>query len=118
MQAPLPDLDTAELRSRTTTLQTGMRNAGIDALLLTTEPDVRYVSGFLTRFRESPTRPWLLVVAAPGEPVAVVPAISAAPRCGRRSRPTRSRSPSSARSRRRRRPASPRPPLTAELTPA
>ncbi len=78
MQAPLPDFDNAEFESRTTALQAGMQKAGIDALLLTTEPDVRYVSGFLTRFWESPTRPWFLVVPSLGEPVAIVPAIGAA----------------------------------------
>lgn len=76
--SPLPAFTTEEFRSRTAALQAGVQTAGIDALLLTTEPDVRYVSGFLTRFWESPTRPWFLVVPARGEPVAVVPAIGAA----------------------------------------
>jgi Xaa-Pro aminopeptidase len=50
----------------------------MDALLLTSEPDVRYFTGFLTRFWESPTRPWFLVVPASGNPIAVIPAIGAA----------------------------------------
>ncbi len=78
MRPPLPAFDVEEFRSRTTALQAGMQQAGMDALLLTTEPDVRYVSGFLTRFWESPTRPWFVVVPSLGEPVAVVPAIGAA----------------------------------------
>lgn len=54
-----------------------MGDEGIAALLLTSEPDVRYFSGFLTRFWESPTRPWFLILPAAGQPVAVIPAIGA-----------------------------------------
>lgn len=54
-----------------------MAKAGLDALPLTTEPVVRYFTGFLTRFWESPTRPWFLVVPRVGDPVAVIPAIGA-----------------------------------------
>ncbi|WP_417725079.1 M24 family metallopeptidase [Salipiger sp.] len=67
-----------EFRARTALAQERMRAAGIDALLLTTEPEVRYFTGFLTRFWESPTRPWFLVVPARGDPVAVIPSIGAA----------------------------------------
>ncbi|MFT6773034.1 MAG: Xaa-Pro aminopeptidase [Paracoccaceae bacterium] len=69
---------TAEHRRRVNALQHGMAAAGIDAMLLTAEPDVRYVTGFLTRFWESPTRPWFVVVPGAGDPVAVIPAIGAA----------------------------------------
>jgi len=54
-----------------------MAVAGLDALLLTTPPDVFYVTGFLTRFWESPARPWFVVVPVKGNPVAVIPAIGA-----------------------------------------
>ncbi|MCB1359057.1 MAG: aminopeptidase P family N-terminal domain-containing protein, partial [Maritimibacter sp.] len=43
-----------EFRARTLRLQEAMAAAGLDALLLTTPPDVFYVTGFLTRFWESP----------------------------------------------------------------
>ena len=52
-----------------------MREKGVDALLLTTEPNVRYFSGFLTQFWQSPTRPWFLLVPADGKPVAVIPEV-------------------------------------------
>ena len=52
-----------------------MRHAGLSALLLTTEPEVRYYTGFFTRFWESPTRPWFVVVPVEGNPIAVIPAI-------------------------------------------
>ena len=55
-----------------------MAENNIAALLLTTEPEVRYFTGYLTRFWESPTRPWFLIVPATGSPVAVIPSIGAA----------------------------------------
>ena len=67
----------AEYRERLAKAQAAMAEAGLSALLLTTEADLRYFSGFLTRFWESPTRPWFLIVPAAGNPVAVIPAIGA-----------------------------------------
>ena len=46
--------------------------------MLTTEADVRYITGFLTRFFESPSRAWYIIVPASGKPVAVIPSIGAA----------------------------------------
>lgn len=42
-------------------------------LLLLTEPEVRYFSGFHTLFWQSPTRPWFLFLPASGKPIAVIP---------------------------------------------
>ncbi len=50
----------------------------LDALFLTAETDIRYFTGFLTRFWESPTRPWYLIIPQSGMPVAVIPSIGAA----------------------------------------
>ncbi|MGJ5619155.1 M24 family metallopeptidase [Sulfitobacter sp. MF3-043] len=69
---------TSEYRQRMARAQTMMKAAGLSALLLTTEPEVRYFTGYLTRFWESPTRPWFLIVPASGNPVAVIPSIGAA----------------------------------------
>ena len=66
-----------EFARRTADLQAEMGTAGIDALLLTSPPDVFYVTGFLTRFWESPARPWFVIVPAQGQPIAVIPAIGA-----------------------------------------
>jgi len=52
-----------------------MHERGIDVLLLTTEADIRWFTGFLTAFWQSPTRPWYLLVPAGGKPVAVIPSI-------------------------------------------
>ena len=54
-----------------------MAAAGLDALLLTTEPEIRYFTGFLTPFWKSPTRPWFLVIPATGAPVAIIDAAMA-----------------------------------------
>lgn len=70
--------DTPEYLGRVQRAQAGMADRGLAALLLTTEPEVRYFSGFLTRFWESPTRPWFLIVPVNGDPVAVIPSIGAA----------------------------------------
>lgn len=65
----------AEYERRVQALQRRMQAAGQDALLLTTAADVFYVTGFLTRFWESPARPWYILVPATGAPVAVIPSI-------------------------------------------
>lgn len=65
----------AEYEQRLAAIQTAMAQAGIDAILLTTEADIRYVSGFATQFWQSPTRPWFVVIAKTGKPIAVIPQI-------------------------------------------
>ena len=67
----------SEFESRTVHAQVLMANLGIDALLLTTEPEVRYFSGFHTLFWQSPTRPWFIYVPKTGKPIAVIPEIGA-----------------------------------------
>ncbi|MGX0977270.1 Xaa-Pro aminopeptidase [Roseovarius sp. MBR-51] len=67
----------AEFRARLSAAQFGMAEAGLGALLLTTEPEIRYFTGYLTRFWESPSRPWFLILPASGDPVAVIPTIGA-----------------------------------------
>lgn len=66
-----------EFQQRTSRLQEEMAKASVGALLLTSPADIFYVTGFLTRFWESPARPWFLVVPASGVPIAVIPAIGA-----------------------------------------
>jgi len=68
----------SEFAARTAKAQALMAESGLAALLLTTEPELRYFTGYLTRFWESPTRPWFLVVPASGKPISVIPSIGAA----------------------------------------
>ena len=68
----------SEFEARTERAQRMMAERRLDALLFCTEPEVRYFTGFLTPFWQSPTRPWFLVVPRDGKPVAVIPEIGAA----------------------------------------
>lgn len=68
----------AEYTARTAQVQARMAHSSIEAIVLTTEADLRYFTGYMTRFWESPTRPWFLVLPAQGKPIAVIPSIGAA----------------------------------------
>ena len=68
----------SEFEQRTLKVQRMMTEQKLDAILLTTEPNVRYFSGFLTQFWQSPTRPWFLIVPRERNPLAVIPEIGLA----------------------------------------
>lgn len=67
----------SEFEARCARAQGMMLEADIAALLLTTEAELRYFSGFLTQFWQSPTRPWFLILPQLGKPIAVIPEIGA-----------------------------------------
>ncbi|WP_223479412.1 M24 family metallopeptidase [Oricola indica] len=73
--APQRGFSSSEFEQRLAEAQARMAETGFDGLLLTTEPEIRYFTGFLSRFWLSPTRPWFLLVPASGKPVAIVPSI-------------------------------------------
>jgi len=75
---PLRGFSQSEFEQRAQKAQHMMTEENIDAILLTTEPNVRYFSGFLTQFWQSPTRPWFLIVPREGELIAVIPEIGRA----------------------------------------
>ncbi|NVK13398.1 MAG: aminopeptidase P family protein [Rhodobacteraceae bacterium] len=75
--APVRGFPEAEFAARTEKAQALMAAQGLDGLLLLTEPEVRYFSGFHTLFWQSPTRPWFLFVPPAGKPVAIIPEIGA-----------------------------------------
>ncbi len=79
MQPILPSrgFDQAEFATRTAQAQAQMAAAGLSGLLLMSEPDLRYFTGFHTLFWQSPTRPWFLFVPAQGKPIAIIPEIGA-----------------------------------------
>ncbi|MGB0854255.1 MAG: M24 family metallopeptidase [Pikeienuella sp.] len=74
----MPDFPPAEFEARVTRAHEAMTIAGIDALWLTTEAEVRYFTGFRTLFWQSPTRPWHLIIPRGAAPIAVIPEIGAA----------------------------------------
>ena len=67
-----------EFAARTAKAQAMMAERDMAALLVCTEPEVRYFTGFHTPFWQSPTRPWFVVVPATGKPIAVIPSIGGA----------------------------------------
>lgn len=73
----MTDFPKSEYEARMAKAQTAMDRAGLDAILLCTEAEVRYFSGFRTQFWQSPTRPWFLVLPRNGAPIAVIPGIGA-----------------------------------------
>ncbi|NDW52060.1 Xaa-Pro peptidase family protein [Aliiroseovarius sp. PrR006] len=75
--APARGFPEAEFATRSEKVQALMAQQGLDGLLLLTEPEVRYFSGFHTLFWQSPTRPWFLYVPAQGKPIAIIPEIGA-----------------------------------------
>lgn len=77
-EAPVRGFSNSEFETRTNKAQLSMAKKGLSGILLTTEPDIRYFSGFQTLFWQSPTRPWFLFVPAQGKPIAVIPEIGAA----------------------------------------
>lgn len=76
--APSRGFPKGEFEARMAKAQAKMHEQGMDGILLTTEPDVRYFTGFFTQFWESPTRPWFVVLPRSGKPIAVIPEIGAA----------------------------------------
>jgi len=75
MTEPARGFPQAEFEARTATTQQWMLDIKLDALIVTTEAEIRYHTGFHTQFFESPTRPWFLVIPAEGKPIAVIPTI-------------------------------------------
>ena len=81
MTEPTRGFSQTEFEARTGLTQQLMHAANLDAILVTTEAEIRYYTGFHTQFFESPTRPWFLVIPAEGKPIAVIPAIGETGMC-------------------------------------
>ncbi len=78
MIPPPRGFPTAEFAARLDRAQAMMATGGFDALLLSSEAEVRYFTGFLTQFWQSPTRPWFVIIPKAAAPIAVIPEIGAA----------------------------------------
>ena len=63
----------AEYRRRVASVRRRMVAAGIDCLFLTSEKNIRYLTGFHSQTWVSPTRPRYVLLPVEGAPVAVVP---------------------------------------------
>lgn len=62
-----------EYRRRVEGARHRMAAAGIDCLFLTSEMNIRYLTGYHTQIWVSPTRPRYVLVPAAAEPIAIVP---------------------------------------------
>ena len=71
-QRGFPD---TEFAARCAAAQAAMARRGVDAMLFASEAEIRYFTGFITPFWQSPTRPWFLLLPLMGRPVAVIPTI-------------------------------------------
>ena len=71
----MTDFLEAEFYQRTEKTQKLMYERGLDAILLCTEAEVRYYTGFRSLFWQSPTRPWFVIIPKSGKPIAVIPEI-------------------------------------------
>ncbi len=67
----------AEFERRLERARAVMSRHRFDALLCTTPANIRYFTGFDTRFWESPTRPWFVIVPLADDPIAVIPEVGA-----------------------------------------
>ena len=77
LKAPERGFEPQEFEARTVNAQALMQAQDLDGLLLMTEAELRYFSGFQTLFWQSPTRPWFLFVPVEGKPIAIIPEIGA-----------------------------------------
>ena len=66
-----------EFEQRLEKAQRLMSEKDLDVMFFCTEAEVRYFTGFLTQFWQSPTRPWFLCLPGKGNPVAVIHEIGA-----------------------------------------
>ncbi len=64
-----------EFEDRINNAQKIMERDNLGCILLASEPEIYYFTGFITQFWQSPTRPWYVVLPLNGKPIAVIPSI-------------------------------------------
>jgi Xaa-Pro dipeptidase len=75
MNIPQRGFEISEYESRLESIQKLMFEAKMDAILLTTQVDIEYYTGFKSQFFQSPTRPWYVLIPSSGKPKAIIPTI-------------------------------------------
>lgn len=78
LTTPTRGFPDTEFNTRTQKAQALMASMDLAGMLLMSEPEVRYFTGFQTLFWQSPTRSWFVFIPAQGKPIAVIPEIGAA----------------------------------------
>ena len=64
-----------EFEDRINNAQKIMERDNLGCILLASESEIYYFTGFITQFWQSPTRPWYVVLPLHGKPIAVIPSI-------------------------------------------
>ncbi len=64
-----------EFQTRVLSAQKFISKNNLGCILLSSEPEIYYFTGFLTQFWQSPTRPWFVILPSEGKPIAVIPSI-------------------------------------------
>ncbi|MDC1536653.1 Xaa-Pro peptidase family protein [Candidatus Thioglobus sp.] len=75
MIIPTRGFEVSEYENRLNKIQKLMFESRMDVILLTTQVDIEYYTGFKTQFFQSPTRPWYVLIPASGKPQAIIPTI-------------------------------------------
>ena len=73
----MTDFPRAEYETRLEAANSAMQANSLDAILLASEAEVRYFTGFRTQFWQSPTRPWFVILRRDKPPLAIIPEIGA-----------------------------------------
>ena len=75
MVNPSRGFKVSEYENRLNKIQNLMFESKMDVILLTTQVDIEYYTGFKTQFFQSPTRPWYVLIPSDGKPIAIIPTI-------------------------------------------
>ena len=75
IQFPKRGFELTEYADRVKKVQKILLDKRLEAMLISSEADIRYFTGFMTQFWQSPTRPWFIIILPEGSPVAVIPSI-------------------------------------------
>ena len=73
----MTDFPHVEYEARLEAANRAMRVNNLDAILLASEAEIRYFTGFRTQFWQSPTRPWFVILRRDQTPLAIIPEIGA-----------------------------------------
>ena len=71
----MTDFPRAEYEARLEAANRAMHINNLDAILLASEAEIRYFTGFRTQFWQSPTRPWFVILRRDQTPLAIIPEI-------------------------------------------
>ena len=75
INSPKRGFEVSEYENRLDNIQKLMYESRMDAILLTTQADIEYYTGFKTQFFQSPTRPWYVLIPSKEKPKAIIPTI-------------------------------------------